>query len=175
MRLYLHMARRRSSHRATRAPLSCVCIRSHSCPCGQHRCPHFTALPDRDLSRRAVLTAHLTAHRGGEGDKRIHPISNHKCPPIRPCESRFDGKMVRLLCVLDEPRHHGGDLRALGIVLRRNKIVANAVEDAVLHRPEQCVLRIAADVVHVREVQLTADFRRTGEAVTCCRSCPCCL
>ena len=125
-----------------RAPLSCRGLEEVGCPCGQRRCPHFTALPDRNLSRWAVLTAHLAAHRGGDGDKRIHPISNHKCPPIRPCESRFDGKMVRLLCVLDKPRHHGGDLRALGVGFRANAPVSIVVENAVLHCPEERVLGI---------------------------------
>ena len=117
------------------APLSCHGLEEAGRPCGQRRCPHFTALPDRNLSRWAVLTAHLAAHRGGDGDKRIHPISNHKCPPIRPCESCFDGKRVCLLCVLDKPRHHGGDLRALGVGFRANAPVSVAVEDAVLHCP----------------------------------------
>lgn len=120
--------------------ISCHGLEEAGCPCGQRRCPH-------EHQVRGFLSAHSfladpAVRGGGEGDKRIHPISNHKCPPIRPCESRFDGKMVRLLCVLDKPRHHGGDLRALGVGFRANAPVSIVVENAVLHCPEERVLGI---------------------------------
>lgn len=62
-----------------RAPLSCVCIRSHSCPCGQHRCPH-------EHQVRGFLSAHIfpadpAVHGGGEGDTAIHlGRLHHKAP-----------------------------------------------------------------------------------------------
>ena len=147
-----------------RAPLSCRGLEV-GCPFGQRRCPHFTALPNMDLSRRTVLTAHLTARGGGEGDRRIHPISNHKCPPIRPCESCFDGKRVCLLCVLDKPRHHGGDLRALGVCRRHNAPIRIAVEDAVLRRPNEGILCVIAHAARIGERQGAAHSGRPGIAI----------
>ena len=64
-----------------------------------------------------------------------------------------------LVRVLEVPRHHRGDLRALGICARRDTVIADAVHDALLRRPKTRILRVSADCSRVRKAQRTANRR----------------
>lgn len=62
-------------------------------------------------------------------------------------------------------RQHRGDLRALRERGRGGKVTADAVEDAVLRRPEQRAPRVLAHSVRVVEAQRAADRGSAREAV----------
>ena len=58
---------------------------------------------------------------------------------------------LRLADQLNVAGQHSCDLRALRGIVRRDTVVAHAVENAVLDRPQHGALRVIADVLRVGE------------------------
>lgn len=105
--------------------------------------PFFDAVRSADFPLFSSSPAHSIPILGRKCGKTFFQAES--APGLYFTLLKKDSKIFQVSC------QHSGDLCALGLRARRDPSAADAVHDAVLHRPEERVLRVIADLMRVAE------------------------